>query len=168
MNSRLPCLRLLSACILICLALSTAAFAANATDRTQFGQTINVGPGEEVSEATCFGCSIHVRGHVNGDVTVFGGSIFIEDEGQVKGDVTSFGGSIRLEKAASISGDVTVFGGRVRRDPTANIGGEVTNFSGIGWILLIFVLPLMMFVAFVAFIVWLIRRLLRPSVPAIA
>ena len=40
-------------------------------------------PNERVSDATCFGCTIHVRGHVMGDVTAFGGSIVVEDQGQV-------------------------------------------------------------------------------------
>ena len=152
--------------LLFCGALSSAAFADS--DRTQVGHTINVGPGEEVGEATCFGCSIRVRGHVDGDVTAFGGSILIEDQGQVKGDATAFGGDVRLDKAAAISGDVTVFGGRVRRDPTASVGGDVNNFGGAGWILLIVVLPLAFIGAFLALIVWLVRRLTRHSVPATA
>ena len=110
-------LRFLFLASLFCAALSSVALAES--DRTQVGRTINVGPGEEVGEATCFGCSIRVRGHVNGDVTAFGGSILIEDQGQVKGDANAFGGDVRLDKATSIAGDVTVFGGRVRRDPGA-------------------------------------------------
>jgi hypothetical protein len=159
-------LRMAFLALLFCLALSSVALADS--DRTQVGHTINVGPGEEVGEATCFGCSIRVRGHVNGDVTAFGGSILIEDQGQVKGDATAFGGDVRLDKAAAIAGDVTVFGGRVRRDPAASVGGDVSNFSGAGWMLLIVVLPLAFIGGFVTLIVWLVRRLTRHSVPATA
>ena len=70
-----------------------------------------LGLNEEVSEATCFGCSIRVRGHVSGDVTAFGGSIVVEDQGQIGGDLTTFGGSLRLGEDANVSGDVAVFGG---------------------------------------------------------
>ncbi len=168
MSCRIRCLRLLSVCLLFCVALSSAAFAADDHDRTQVGHNISVGPDEVVNAATCFGCSVHVRGHVSGDVTTFGGSIVIEDQGQVDGDATTFAGDIRLDKQVKVSGDVTVFGGRVRRDPAATVGGDVTNMSGPGWIVLIFVLPLAFLGGLVTLVIWLIWRLLRPSVPAAA
>ena len=145
--------------------ISLASFADGSHDRTQVGHNISIGPNEEVSEATCFGCSIHVRGHVSGDVTAFGGSIVLEDQAQVDGDATTFGGDLRLDKAAKVNGDATVFGGRIRRDAEATVGGDVTNMGGPGWILLIFAAPLIVFGLFVWFVVWLIRQLTRPAVP---
>jgi len=161
-------LRLLLPCLLACLFLSITAFAVSNHERTQAGRNITVGPGEEVSEATCFGCSIRVRGQVSGDVTAFGGSVIIEDEGQVDGDVTTFGGGIRLSKEVNVKGDVTVFGGRIQRDPAATVGGDVTNMGGPGWVVLIFLAPFVFFGLFVALIVWVIRRLLRPAAPVTA
>jgi hypothetical protein len=105
---------------------------------------------------------------VAGDVTAFGGSIVVEDQGQVDGDATSFGGGIRLYKEVKVSGDVTVFGGRIRRDPAATVGGDVTTMGGPGWIVLLVLAPLMFVGGFVALVVWVVRRLLRPSVPATA
>jgi hypothetical protein len=101
-------------------------------------------------------------------VTTFGGSIVVEDQGQVDGDATSFGGGIRLDKDVKVSGDVTVFGGRIHRDSAATVGGDVTTMGGPGWVVAIFLVPLISFGLFVALIVWLVRRLLRPSVPATA
>lgn len=141
---------------------------ANTGDATQVGRDIIVGPGEEVGEATCFGCSVRVRGHVSGDVTTFGGGIIVEDQGQIGGDLTSFGGEIRLGQQVKVGGDVTVLGGHLRRDPAASVGGDVTNMGGAGWMILIFVIPLAFIGALVALIVWFIRRLLRPSLPAAA
>lgn len=153
---------------LLCLALAAAvsplAIADSTPDRTQIGHDISVGPGEELSEATCFGCSVRIRGHVSGDVTTFGGSILVEDHGQVGGDATTFGGDIRLDKNVSVHGDVAVFGGRIRRDPAATVGGDVTNL-GPGWIVLIFALPLAFVGLFVALVIWLIMHLLRPAAP---
>jgi hypothetical protein len=160
--------RLLFACLLFCAVIASPALADDDHERTRVGHSITVGPGEEVNEATCFGCSVRVRGHVSGDVTTFGGSISVEDEGEIGGDATTFGGSIRLEKDAKVSGDVTVFGGRIHRDPAATIGGDVTNFGGPGWIILILGVPLLLFGGLVAVIVWLVRRLRRPSMPATA
>lgn len=145
-----------------------SAFAADAHDRTQFGRDITVNSGEEVSEVTCFGCSIRVRGRVAGDATSFMGNIVVEDQGEIGGDTTAFGGNVRLEKGIKVGGGVTVFGGRFYRDSSATIGGDVTNFSGSAWLLLIFGLPLILLGAFIALIVWLVRRLTRPAVPAAA
>lgn len=152
--------------LFFCVALSTPAFADGSHDRTQVGHDINVGPGEELSEATCFGCSIRVRGHIEGDVVSFGGNIVVEDQGKVDGDATVFGGGLRLDKNVSVGGDVTVFGGRLRRDPTATIGGDVTDFGGAGWMILIFALPLFCLGAFIALIIWIVRLATRQSVPA--
>ncbi len=156
------------ACLVFCLVFSIVALADDAHERTQVGHNIGIGPDDEVSDATCFGCSVRVRGHVSGDVTVFGGSILVEDKGQIAGDATAFGGDVRLDKAVNVGGDVTVFGGRVRRDSGATVGGDVTNMGGPGWIVLIVLAPLVFFGAFVALIVWLVRRLLRPATPVAA
>jgi hypothetical protein len=161
-------LSLLSACLIFLLAPSTAAFAGGDRDRTQVGHNINIGPDEEVTDATCFGCSIRVRGHVTGDLTAFGGSLVIEDQGQVNGDATVFGGDVRLDKNVKVGGDVTVFGGRIRREPGATVGGDVTNMGGHSWIVLIILAPLVFLGAIVFFIIWLIRRMTRPSLPAAA
>lgn len=149
-------------------ALSGAAFADGSHDRTQFGHNISIGPGEEATEVTCFGCSVRVRGHVTSDVTTFGGNIVVEDQGQIGGDATTFGGYVRLDKEVKVQGDVTVFGGQIHRDATATVSGDVTNFSGTGWVLLVFGLPLVFLGALVAFVVWLVRRLMRPAMPVAA
>jgi len=166
MRSRFNSLMGLFISLLLATALSTAAFAEGRHDRTQFGHDINIGPGEEVGDVACFGCSVRVRGNVATDVTVFGGSVIIEDQGQVQGDAVVFGGGIRLDRNGKVGGDITVFGGQVRRDPAASVGGDVTNFGGAGWMFLIFALPLVFFGLFVALVVWLIMRLLRPAAPA--
>jgi len=130
------------------------------------GRNIVIGPSEEVSEATCFGCSIRVRGHVSGDVTAFGGSIVIEDQGEVGGDATTFAGNMRLGGETHVGGDVAVFGGRIQRDPSASVGGDVTTMGGPGWMIVIFLTPLIFLGVLILLIVWLIRRLLRPATPA--
>lgn len=139
-----------------------------AEDRTQVGRDIAVGPNEEVSDVTCFGCSVRIRGHVDGDVTAFGGRIVVEDQAEITGDATAFLGGIRLDKAVSVEGDVTVIGGRIRRDPGAAVGGEIAAFAGPMWIFLIIGLPFVLLSALIALIVWLVRRLTRRSIPATA
>jgi hypothetical protein len=161
-------LRLLPVCLMLCLGFTSTASAGESHDRTQVGGNIIIGPGEEVGDATCFGCTIRIRGHVSSDATAFGGSVIIEDRGRVDGDVTAFAGGIRLANQGSVNGDVTVFGGRIQRDPTATIGGDVTTMGGPGWIVLILGAPFLFFALFVALIVWIVRRLLRPAVTVTA
>jgi hypothetical protein len=158
----------LSLSALVFASLCGAAFAAGPRERIQFGHDISVGADEEVAEVTCFGCNVHIRGKVQGDVTVFGGSILIEDQGQVAGDTTAFGGDIRLDNGSKIGGDVVVFAGRLHRDPSATVDGDVTAFSGSLWLVLVFGLPLVLLGAFIALIVWLIWRLTHPAMPVAA
>ena len=154
--------------LLLCLSLSTAALAKENPSYTQLGRNISVGPNDKTGDLTCFGCSIRVRGQVAGDVTAFGGSVVIEDQGQVAGDVTGFGGDIRLDKGVKVAGDVTVFGGEIHRDPQANIAGDVTSMGGRGWLVVIFLTPIVVLGLLVAFVVWLVQRLRRPSMPPAA
>jgi hypothetical protein len=149
--------------------LATSAVAQGSHDRTQFGHDITIGADESASEATCFGCSVHIRGRVDGDVTTFGGSIIVEQDASVGGDTTSFGGDVRLGGGTKVK-DVSVFGGRVRRDPGAEVEGDVTTFAGGAglWLFLIFGLPVVLLGAVIALIVWLIRRFTRRSVPVAA
>jgi hypothetical protein len=150
-------------------ALAASAVAQGAHDRTQFGHDITIGADESASEATCFGCSVRIRGRVDGDVTTFGGSIVLERDGSIGGDTTTFGGNVRLDGGAKVKA-VTVFGGRVHRDPGAEVEGDITNFAGGAalWLFLIFGLPFVLLGAVIALIVWLVRRFTRPSVPVAA
>jgi hypothetical protein len=158
-----------SACLFLLVAFSSPVFANRGSDRTQVGHDITIGPNEEVSDATCFGCSVRVRGHVASDVTVFGGSIVVEEQGRIAGEAVAFGGGIRLDRGARVDGDVTVLGGQVRFDPAASVGGDVTNFGGGSiWLFLIFGLPVVLLGGIIALIVWIVRRLTRPSLPATA
>jgi hypothetical protein len=150
------------------LVLSAAAFADNSRERTQWGHNVSIGTGEEADEVTCFGCSVHIRGHVNGDVTTFGGSIIVEDGGEIGGDATTFAGTLRLDPGTSVGGDVTVFGGRLQHDPSATIGGDTTDFRGGIWLFLIFGLPCLFLGGMIALVVWFVRKFTRRDVPVTA
>jgi hypothetical protein len=158
---------LLSVSVLLCLVLSTAAFAASAPDNTSFGHNISIGPNEQAGELTCLGCSIRVRGPVAGDVTALFGSVVIEDQGQVGGDVTVLGGDAKIDQGVKVAGDLTVLGGEVRRSPQASIGGDVTNIGGRGWIIPLLLAPFAILGLLIAFVVWLIQRSRRPSIPPV-
>lgn len=144
----------------------SAALADGSQDRTHVGHNITIGPDEDAGDVTCFRCSVRIRGHVSSDVTAFGGSVFVEDQGEIDGDLTTFAGNVHLDKNVRVGGDVTVLGGHIRRDPAASVAGDVTTIGGLGWIILIALIPFLLFAAFIALIILLIRRLLRPAVAA--
>jgi predicted acyltransferase (DUF342 family) len=164
---RIFCNRLLGAAIAGFLTMSSVAFAAAKPEHTQFGRDISVGPDEEVSDLTCIGCSIRIRGRVSGEATAVGGSIFIEDQGQVSGDVTAVAGNARLGREVKIAGDVTVVGGELRYDPHTNISGDVTNVGGRGWIIPVLLTPFLILGLLIAFVVWIVQRSRRPSTPPV-
>ena len=169
MGSKIPNLLQLVLTVAFVAALSAACFADASHDRTQFGHDITVGTDEEVTDVTCFGCSVRVRGKVQTDVTTFGGGVIVEEGAEVGSDLTAFGGNVRLDKDTKVNGGVTVFGGKVRRDPEASVAGDVTVFAGGAfWLFLIFGLPLVLFGAFLALIIWIVRRITRPGVPVTA
>ena len=153
--------------LLLVLALGAPAFAEGSHDRTQFGHDVTIGADEKVAEVSCFSCSVRIRGHVDGDVTTFGGSVVVEHSGFIGGDTTTFGGDLRLDGGATVK-NVTVFGGRIRRDSGASVGGDVATFGGGAglWLFIVFGLPFLILGAFIALIVWLVRRFTRrPAVP---
>lgn len=155
----LPCLGLV-------LSLSGTGFASDNPAYTQFGHNITIDPNQGAGDLTCFGCSIHVRGQVAGDVTAFGGNIVLEDPAQVAGDVTAFGGDLRIDQSVKVAGDVTVFAGQLHRDPQATVSGDVTSMGGRGWLLPMLMAPFIILGLLVAFVIWLVQRLRNPSVPA--
>jgi len=150
-------------------ALGSSAVAEGSHERTEVGHDITIGADQTASEATCFGCSVRVRGRVDGDITTFGGSIVIERDGFVGGDATVFGGDLRLDADAKVK-DVTVFGGRVHRDPQAVVDGDTTTFAGGAalWLFILFGLPFLFLGAIIGLVVWLIRRFKRPALPVAA
>jgi hypothetical protein len=143
--------------------LAAPALGQKSSDRLQFNHDIFVDPGQKLGDLTCINCSVFVRGEVAGDVTAVHGNVVVEQGSQVAGDVTVVLGDLRLQSAAQVAGDVTTVGGTVRREPQASVAGDVTSLAGVGWIILIFLLPLTIVGGMIALIVWLIARIQKPT-----
>ena len=65
--------------------------------------------------------------HIQGDVVVMGGAADIK--GIVDGNVVVVGGTMTLGPKADVRGDAVVVGGVMQRDPGAKIGGEVQEVA---------------------------------------
>ena len=132
-------------------------------DRFQFNHDIRIGPDDKVADVTCVNCSVHVRGHVSGDVVAVHGNVMVEQGASIGGDLTAIAGNARLESGSQVAGDAVAVGGNVRRDPQATVGGDVASLGGEGWVFLVFLLPVAFLGGLVALIVWLIQRSRRPA-----
>jgi hypothetical protein len=87
---------------------------------------IAIETGETAVDVQCFMCSVHVRGHVTGDIITLGGGIFVD--GQVDGDAVAIGGRIESNRNSKISGKAVAFGGYVNRQPDSVIAGNSESF----------------------------------------
>jgi hypothetical protein len=97
----------------------------SSSDRTVFGGSLRVEPGEVVDDISVFGGSVDILGKTTGDITVFGGSVHVYPGAHVEGDLAVIGGEVTVDDDASIDGDVAALGGELHRGSRAKIGGEV-------------------------------------------
>lgn len=103
-----------------------------------YGQSIVVPPATWIcGDASAYGGSVTVDGHVSGNVSAFGGGVTVA--GLVDGNVVAVGGDVTLEPGARVGGDVDSWGGRVHRATDAYVSGAVdrgqwvTNSFDGGW-----------------------------------
>jgi cytoskeletal protein CcmA (bactofilin family) len=96
-------------------------------DRIKTFQNIVIESGDTVNGVQCFVCSVHVRGHVTGDIVTVGGAIFVEGTGAVDGDAVAAGGRIEAYSNSKISGDAVAVGGYVERSDGSAIEGDTVS-----------------------------------------
>ncbi|MFB6200746.1 MAG: polymer-forming cytoskeletal protein [Halorhabdus sp.] len=88
---------------------------------------LSVLPGVALGETRAGGSVVVEAGEtVEGDLTVFAGSVTIE--GTVDGDVTAFGGSVRID--GTVTGDVSVSAGSIVLGPGGTITGSLQATTG--------------------------------------
>lgn len=131
------------------------AFANDGGPRVQFFQNITVGVDENIEEAVCIFCSIHIAGS-SGDTVAILGNIVVD--GTINGDAVSVGGGIKLGEDAEISGDTVAIGQGVYRHPSAVVKGQVVSEAGPVIMLGLIVIPLLPVILVVLFVAWLVRR----------
>ena len=143
-------------------------------ERVMVGEDIVVGPGEDLEEVVCIGCSIVVRGRVRGDAVAIRGSISVqgevegdalaimgdtEIEGRVGGDSVTIIGVVKLLPGATIADDLVAVLGSVEGASEATIGGETNVVRGPGralrsLILVAIIFLLLMVVVVPPFFAW--------------
>ena len=96
----------------------------------RFGSDYTLQAGERVDELVVFAASATIRGAVEGDAVVIGGSAELAATGRVEGDFVVIGGGATIASGASVDGDVVVIGGRVETPAGFVPGGELVSRAG--------------------------------------
>jgi hypothetical protein len=102
----------------------------DADDRTVFGGSASISKDEVVNSLTVMGGSADLRGTVQEDVFVLGGSLTVHEGARVYGDVSVLGGAVQLESGSRVDGDVSSLGGHIQRAAGAIVKGEETAVGG--------------------------------------
>src|SRR5262249_19554301 len=98
--------------LVLCLALALCAFtnSSKAKENSYF-RTVTVEPGVRTESINCIGCSVIVKGDLDGEIVTIGGNVTIF--GKVRKDIVAVGGNIRLKTGAQANADVVAIGGMV-------------------------------------------------------
>ncbi|MDE0083726.1 MAG: RDD family protein [Gammaproteobacteria bacterium] len=95
----------------------------------QFGSDYTLAAGQSVDELVVFGASATIRGEVDGDAVVIGGSAELAGTGSVEGDFVVIGGGATIASGASVDGDLVVIGGTVEAPAGFAPGGELVSMG---------------------------------------
>ncbi|MGF1464624.1 MAG: polymer-forming cytoskeletal protein [Sandaracinaceae bacterium] len=113
-------------------------------DRSSFGESVEVGPDEEVRNVFTMGGDTRVRGRAFGDVVTMGGNAEVEGsvlgdvvtmgghaeiEGDVLGDVATMGGDITVRDGGHVYGDIHAMGGEIEIEDLGRVDGDQTAGS---------------------------------------
>ncbi len=124
-------------------------------DRVSFMHDITISSDEDVQDAVCFLCSIHIEGLVHQDAVAFLGSIHAD--APIQGDAVVFLGNISLGADAHVGGDCVAFLGSVMQHGSGQVGQDLVQFP-----LALILVPICFFIGLVYLIRSLVRRAYAP------
>jgi len=110
--------------------LALCAFAGNASaEENSYFRTVTVESGLRTESINCIGCSVIVKGNLDGEIVTIGGNVTIF--GRVQRDVVAVGGRVRLMNGAVANADVVAIGGTIETEgqPTTPHG----EFTSLPW-----------------------------------
>ena len=97
------------------------------TEVFEFGSDYTLAAGRSVEDLVIVGGSATIRGRVDGDAVVIGGSVELAGTGSVRGDLVVVGGGASVAPGATVGGDMVVVGGRADTPPGFTPGGELVR-----------------------------------------
>jgi hypothetical protein len=142
---------------LFIVAIASPAFARSHEGRASVGNDITIAEDETADNVACAFCSVHVRGHVKGNIAVFLGSISVDADHSIDGNVAVAGGDVHLGEEATIGGNAAVMAGEILLASEAAVHGQQAVLPGRFWLVLL-LLPILIPIGIIWLIVYLIRR----------
>ena len=84
---------------------------ASAQERNSYLRRVTIEGNSEHGSINCFGCSVVVKGDLDGEIVTIGGDVTVY--GRVRRDIVAVGGAIRLKNGAEIDEDAVAIGGGI-------------------------------------------------------
>ena len=111
-NNRSAGLGCLAGIVLTCFfAVVLGATPASAQERNSYLRRVTIEAGAEHDSINCIGCSVVVKGDLDGEIVTIGGDVTVY--GRVRRDIVAVGGTIRLKNGAEVDQDAVAIGGGI-------------------------------------------------------
>jgi len=95
-------------------------------EENSFLRTVTVEQGMHQGSLNCFGCSVVVKGDLDGEIITIGGDVTVF--GSVRRDIVALGGTIHLKNGAEVDADVVAIGGKVTTEGNVAGSGRFDSF----------------------------------------
>jgi hypothetical protein len=121
----------LAGIVLTCFfAMVLGATAASAQERNSYLRRVTIEASGERGSINCFGCSVVVKGDLDGEIVTIGGDVTVH--GRVRRDIVAVGGTIRLKNGAEIDEDAVAIGGGITTEG-AILAPKREGFVALPW-----------------------------------
>ncbi len=97
-------------------------------EENSYFRAVTLEQGLHQGSVNCFGCSVVVKGELDGEIVTIGGDVTVF--GTVRRDIVAVGGAIHLKNGAKVNADVVAIGGRVTTE--GNVAGP-GKFDSLPW-----------------------------------
>ena len=91
-------------------------------EENSYLHSVTVEQGVHRGSINCFGCSVVVRGDLDGEIVTIGGDVIVY--GKVRKDIVTVGGAIHLKSGAEADADVVALGGGITTEGAVTVPGR--------------------------------------------
>ena len=98
-------------------------------EKNSYFRTVTVEPGARSESINCIGCSVIVKGDLDGEIVTIGGNVTIF--GKVRKDIVAVGGNVSLKNGAEADADVVAIGGMVENEGA--VMAPHAEFTSLPW-----------------------------------
>ena len=122
--------RLAGIALLYMFAAILCATVASAQEKNSYLRRVTIEGSGEQGSINCFGCSVVVKGDLDGEIVTIGGDVTVY--GRVRRDIVAVGGAIRLKNGAEIDEDAVAIGGGITTEGVV-LAPKREGFAALPW-----------------------------------